>query len=440
MNDKWMNDLKDLSGDFRKKAPEGLLDDIKQEMSRRGVMPASKSKKAPVVPMKWWHRVAAVAALALATGVAVHEWNREIMPPQPTIVETEVEPEIEAESSDEKKVPVQEEQIAEATPTAFVKKRPGHQNVPSGIIPSHTEESQSEERTSDIVDDNAKETEAQIKDEHTDEETKKAQDEPKNAVEQTKTPDKVQNATTHELEYLAMNTRPKRNSHSQRTGWGVGAYYGGGGNLSLNSLSSGSGEYALMDDPVAPVSPTNTYYNGGKAYDVVELPEEKHHKPLKFGISVRYVLDERWSLLSGITYSYLNSDTYVVYGSTIQSAEQKLHYLGVPLAASYSIWQNDHVNIYAVAGGEIEKLVKGKLVVDRGVNQKSYTESVKENRPVFSTNASAGIEYQTKNGVSLYAEPGASYHFDNGSGVRSAYTDKPWDFMINIGLRININK
>ena len=113
MNDKWMNDLKDLSGDFRKKAPEGLLDDIKQEMSRRGVVPASESKKAPVVPMKWWRRVAAVAALALATGVAIHEWNREIMPPQPTIVETEVEPEINAESSDEKIVPVQEEQIAE---------------------------------------------------------------------------------------------------------------------------------------------------------------------------------------------------------------------------------------------------------------------------------------------------------------------------------------
>ncbi len=439
MNDKWMNDLKDLSGDFRKKAPEGLLDDIKQEMSRRGVVPASESKKASVVPMKWWHRVAAVAALALATGVAVYEWNREIMPPQPTIVENEVVSDIVSESSDEKITPVQEEKIAEATPTAFVKKRPGRRNASSGIIPLYTEESQSVERTSVAVDDKTKVAEVQIKDEHTDEVAKTAQDEPKDAVEQTKTADKVQNATTHELEYLAMNTQPKRNSHSRQSGWGVGAYYGGGGNLSMNSLSSGSGEYALMDDPVALNSPTNTYY-GEKANEVVELPEEKHHKPLRFGLSVRYVLDERWSLLSGITYSYLNSDIYVVYGSTIQSAEQKLHYLGVPLAASYSIWQNDHVNIYAVAGGEIEKLVKGKLVVDRGVNHKSHTESVKENRPVFSTNASAGIEYQTKNGVSLYAEPGASYHFDNGSGVHSAYTDKPWDFTINIGVRININK
>ena len=423
MNDKWMNDLKDLSGDFRKKAPEGLLDGIKQEMSRRGVVPASESKKAPIVPMKWWRRAAAVAALALATGVAIHEWNREIMPPQPTIVENEVVSEVVSELTDEKMTPPQEEQIAEASPATLVKKRTGINKAPSGIIPLYSEEQQTVESASDVLDDKAKETEAQIKYE--------------NADEETKTPDQVQNATTHELEYLAMNTRPKRNSHSQRSVWGIGAYYGGGGNFSVDV--SGSGDYAVMDDLPVATYPTNNNYND-KTNKPIELPEEKHHKPLKFGISVRYVLEERWSLLSGITYSYLNSDIYVVYGSTIQSAEQKLHYLGIPLAASYSIWQNDHVNIYAVAGGEIEKLVKGQLEVERASGLNTFTESVKENRPVFSTNASAGIEYQTKKGVSLYAEPGASYHFDNGSGVHSAYTDKPWDFTINIGLRININK
>ena len=97
------------------------------------------------------------------------------MPPQPTIVETEVEPEINAESFEEKIVPVQEEQIAEATPTAFVKKRPGHQNASSGIIPLYTEESKSAECTSTAVDDKDKETEVQIKDVQIDEITQKVQ-------------------------------------------------------------------------------------------------------------------------------------------------------------------------------------------------------------------------------------------------------------------------
>ena len=435
MNDKWMKDLKDLSGDFRKKAPEGLLDDIKQEMSRRGVVPASELKKVPVVPaselkktpvvpMKMWRRAAAVLALALACGVAIHEWNRVDLLQQAEMAEAVGQTEEAIESPEEITASVQEEQRKIASTVTPSRKRTVLQNAPSGIVPVAEEEQLSEDVSEDVV--------------VASEDAVSPSPEDK-ADEGPRSEEMVRNTTTHELEYLAMNNRSKRGVSARRSAWGVGAYYGGGGNFSMD-MSSGSGEYALMDDPIGAIHQTNTYYNGEKAYEVVELPEEKHHKPLRFGLSVRYVLDERWSLLSGITYSYLNSDTYVISGSTILPADQKLHYLGVPLAASYSIWQNDHVNIYAVAGGEIEKLVKGKLVVDRGANQKSHTESVKENRPVFSTSASAGIEYQTKKGVSLYAEPGASYHFDNGSGVHSAYTDKPWDFTINIGLRININK
>ena len=399
MNDKWMKDLKDRSGGFR--------------------------KKAPVIPMKGWRRAAAVVALALACGVAIHEWNRTDLMQQAEMAEAAIQTEEVIESSGEGITPIQEEQMQMASSVTPNRKRTVSQNAPSGIIPLVEAEQPSEEGPRDVVV-AAEDAVAQTPEEK--------------AAEEPKSEDKVRNATTLETEYLAMNTRPKRNSHSKCAGWGVGAYYGGGGNLSMNDLSSGSGEYAIMDDPIGFNPQTNTYDNGEKANEVVELPEEKHHKPLRFGLSVRYVLNERWSLLSGITYSYLNSDTYVFSGSTILPADQKLHYLGIPLAASYSIWQNDRVNVYAVAGGEIEKLVKGKLVIDRGGNHKSYTESVKENRPVFSTSASAGIEYQTKKGVSLYAERGASYHFDNGSGVHSAYTEKPWDFTINVGLRINLNK
>ena len=53
MNDKWMDDLKNQLGDYRKDAPEGLLDDIEQEMCRRGVMPNQKVPvKKPVIGYK----------------------------------------------------------------------------------------------------------------------------------------------------------------------------------------------------------------------------------------------------------------------------------------------------------------------------------------------------------------------------------------------------
>jgi hypothetical protein len=38
--------------------------------------------------------------------------------------------------------------------------------------------------------------------------------------------------------------------------------------------------------------------------------EEKthHHQPVKVGVEVRYNIDNKWSVQSGMTYSYLQSD------------------------------------------------------------------------------------------------------------------------------------
>lgn len=33
-----------------------------------------------------------------------------------------------------------------------------------------------------------------------------------------------------------------------------------------------------------------------------------------------------------------------------------------------------------------------------------------------------------------------SYHFNNGNGVRSAYTSKPTNLSISVGVRVNLNK
>ena len=62
------------------------------------------------------------------------------------------------------------------------------------------------------------------------------------------------------------------------------------------------------------------------------------------------------------------------------------------------------------------------------------------NRLQMSANAAAGIEYNLTNHLSIYAEPGASYYFKNGSDLETYYTDKPLKFNLNVGLRLNINE
>ena len=41
--------------------------------------------------------------------------------------------------------------------------------------------------------------------------------------------------------------------------------------------------------------------------------------------------------------------------------------------------------------------------------------------------------------LGIYAEPGFSYYFDNGSFVETVYRERPFNFSLSLGLRFNLN-
>ena len=160
----------------------------------------------------------------------------------------------------------------------------------------------------------------------------------------------------------------------------------------------------------------------------------KHHQPIKLGVSIRYNINNRWSLQTGLNYSRLASDFSYEKRGTEYAVEQKLQYVGIPVNASYSFIKTKRFNVYATAGAEIEKLVKGEANLSaEATSQITPTHTtIKEGRPVFSTALSIGGE--------LRIEPGISHHFNNGSNVENIYKDKPTNFNLNMGVRINLNK
>lgn len=166
-----------------------------------------------------------------------------------------------------------------------------------------------------------------------------------------------------------------------------------------------------------------------------------HDQPIRYGLSLRYELSDRWSIETGLTYSYLRSELTSV-GSAHQShTVQKLHYVGIPLTISYSLWRNRHANVYISAGTTIEKMVSGraeeKTYGNEG-NAKTANRKLAISQPQFSVGCSLGAEYLFSNNFGAYAEPGVSYYFDNNSRVPTIYSDKPLNLSLNIGLRMNI--
>lgn len=215
----------------------------------------------------------------------------------------------------------------------------------------------------------------------------------------------------------------------------IGAYVRGaqsGNSVISSELPAGSGFLA-----------DNDVYGSGDMNHPSRVPVlpmgrsggRTHHKlPVKGGLSLRYSLDDRWSVQTGVNYSYHSSE--IEMGG--EDIDQQLHFIGVPVAVGYNVWGNRHVNVYLTAGGEVEKLVKGRRTVSYTGQQRN--EDVKMSRPQLSVQLSAGAEYRATRAVSLYIEPGVSYHFDNGSGVSTIYSDKPFEFGLSMGVRVDINR
>lgn len=187
-------------------------------------------------------------------------------------------------------------------------------------------------------------------------------------------------------------------------------------------------------------------FRNGESFVVYNQPEVEtkysHKLPVKFGVSFRYGFNKRLGIESGLTYTLLNS-TFTTAAGTANgntTGKQTLHYIGIPLNVTYNIIGSKLFNVYASAGGAMDKAVGGYFETTGHVDGKrseTNRNSLKPKELQWSLNASAGAQVNVLNQLGLYVEPGISYRIPSGSHVRSIYTDKKLDFSIGFGIRFN---
>ena len=152
--------------------------------------------------------------------------------------------------------------------------------------------------------------------------------------------------------------------------------------------------------------------------------ESKHHIPVRFGLSLQYQLNNRLALLSGINYTYLKSEFSIPLYN--KGYDQKLSYLGIPLALSWKIWSTEHFNVYLVGGTMMEKCVSAEM-----------SDSEIKPRPwQWSVNASVGAEYNITRQIGFYLEPSLGYYFDDGTKLEHYYKEHPLAPSLQFGLRL----
>lgn len=162
--------------------------------------------------------------------------------------------------------------------------------------------------------------------------------------------------------------------------------------------------------------------------------ETKHHQPISVGMQVGFHLLTKLKLSTGLVYTKVSSDFISGVSDTRTVSTQDLHYIGIPLNLSYSVWEYKGLHTYVTAGGEGAVNIKNHTETDGEVKES------KRDKMQWSTNASVGIQYDFIPQLGVYVEPGMKYYFDNGSQIENIFKDKKLNFNIQFGLRFNIGK
>jgi len=160
---------------------------------------------------------------------------------------------------------------------------------------------------------------------------------------------------------------------------------------------------------------------------------QKHYLPISFGIVANLSVSSGFSLSTGLVYTRLRSDFTSVMVGSVQTTEQTLYYIGVPLSVQYRLWKYRGLKVYASAGGQADYNLKAKQELN-GVSQDITRDSWQ-----FSVQGALGLEYDVLPQIGIYVEPGVKYYFDNGSRVKNYFKHKPLGLNLQVGLRLNLN-
>lgn len=234
-------------------------------------------------------------------------------------------------------------------------------------------------------------------------------------------------ATTAMRRSAATEEQLSRRAGNGGSKWQFGV--GTSGNMTRYSSTNGIMPVRYSDVAMAQGS-SNAYFSAEPLQrDCKETT--KHNMPVSFGATVSYALNDRLALTSGLVYTLATSSFEHGTSSNASKDEQTLHYVGIPLTASYTIWGNSWLKTYVNAGGQADFNVSAK------VETEGHTADIDKDRAQLSVGAAAGVQLNVIKQMGVYVEPGVRYYFDNGSNVQTVFKEHPCNFSLQMGLRWN---
>ncbi len=397
MKESWEEQMRRKLEGHKVAPPEGLWDDICKELDARDHS----------INRRWYYAVAA-ALLAIAGFFAVYQFNNNNETKQLTVKSEMIAPE-------KPDAPASEDKVDDKLALATIKnnKVSKEDNLTKSQTPCEPEPCELEP--------SAPEPEPESDDDLNKDVLQEPNSEEPVTEPQAMKP--VDDLRTYQLP--SSEPSPKRSEPSDR--WSLGLTASGGLLAANNSVNTNLLYYKNVNSiDYAFYGITSQFSNAQTEF------VWKHRLPLRFGLSVHYQLNGRLSLLSGISYTYLNSECSIPLYNNM-SYHQKLHYLGIPIGMAWQLWSSGHFRLYLSGNAMLEKCINASF------DNKS-SDGVDIEKPwQWSVNVAAGAEYSFTPQLGVYLEPSLGYYFNDGSSLEHYYKEHPLAPSISFGLRFNLN-
>lgn len=427
MKTNWQKDIHDRLGSYEKDAPEGLWEGISRELPKLndGGMLTHKPQRKAVFRMWRVAGVAAAASVALVIGYSFLGNSAKDNINIPT--NTTKHPNMLASSQK----PLGNE------PTGVSAEQATHSADDLLSEQPKLANASTEQPTLASASMEPDVKEISSKEENSKEENKQTETKPAKREDSYVLPHNPDN------NLLAFNDMTERSGDEDAPSrWSVST--GAMGGLGASGTTTAYGDHLVFSSPGvvdtkdSPMLDMNTINR-----DIETKTEYDHHLPIRIGLSVAYALTDRLSISSGLTYTRLSSDIKDASRESKYIGEQRLHYVGIPVNVSYKVASSRWISLYGTAGVLAEKCVSG--TTDEGYaenNTMKYTNTQDiSSKPLqMSVNAGVGIQFDFIDNVGIYAEPGLSYYFDDGSALQTIYKEKPLNFNLNVGVRFKLSK
>lgn len=430
----WLQDIHDRLADFETEAPDGLWEQISHRLETSADTDNVADTAHRVIPL-WVRRTAAAAAavIVLASGALllrhddpVQRLHEHLPATHNTIASTTPRSE---QPNDDNTASTRQSRI-QATAATVTHTDVG--TTAKNVLAANTTPAVSAENSTSHIDrttDSVTTPSAEDNAEH------KAG----NDISPNRKDSEPQQTRPAKQNRSNVKRRQTTSAHTMR----IGAYASGGAAAyAMHSRSNGiistvmaSNDTHWEDSPLLGM----LLYNRGKDTET----HLRHHQPIRAGISFTYMINDRLGIESGLTYTLLASDTRDGSDMRYYEGRQRLHYLGIPLNVKYEFLRWRRFGLYGSAGVLAEQCISGRMRKEYVLDGSSYrttTESIPTHPFQLSANISAGLRYDFTPTVGIYAEPGLSYYFDDGTSLQSVYKQRPLNFNLNVGVRFTVGR